>query len=67
MAACVALHRQHRDPGAEINTGLALYLGGDAADHSAQWTAQRVWAAFSDGYLKLEVTAHRGDFRTDEA
>lgn len=55
MAVGVAIERLDRNPGTQINAGVALHLGRDFADHSAQRPDQRRVGALGDSHRKTEL------------
>jgi hypothetical protein len=66
MAVGVTVERLDRNPGTQINAGIALHLGRDLADHSAQRADQRRVGALGNSHRKTELATDRRHFRPDE-
>ena len=59
--------RFHRHTGTQVDSGVALHLGGDVADHPAERPDQRCAGALRDRHVQSEITADRGHLGADEA
>jgi hypothetical protein len=46
-----------RHTGTQIDPGIALHLGGDVADYSAECADEWCTGAFRDRYVQPEITA----------
>ena len=67
VSARVSFQRLDRDAGAEVDPVVALHLGGDLADHTAERADERRVGALGDGHVEAELPADRGHLRADEA
>ena len=67
MPVGVAFQRFHRHTGTQVDSGVALHLGGDVADHPAERPDQWCAGAFRDRHVQSEITTDRGHFGADEA
>ena len=66
MPVGVTFQRFDRHPGTQVDSGVALHLGGDIADHPAQRAHQRRTRSFRDRHVQPEITTDGGHFGADE-
>ncbi len=67
MPVRVAFQRFHRHAGTQVDSGVALHLGGDIADHPAERPDQRCAGAFRDRHVQSEIATDRSHLGADEA